>query len=173
MVPYKSMGTSNGLSLTYRTDTVNVGPVLGIRESNNLSAANMPTQMTFKVDVEGVEHETHFAAEQGDYAMAYYFDGKNAQGEILKTGAYKVNYAISNNYGKNFYTTGSFGGAPLTNTGVPVPDTVSYTNTTERDLIINNQIDSIYGAGWGLSGVERLYPDPDDPDSVLLIQGGW
>ncbi|KKK66862.1 hypothetical protein LCGC14_2959830, partial [marine sediment metagenome] len=103
--------------------------------------------------------------------MAYYLDGKNAQGETLKTGAYKVNYAISNDYGKSFYTTDSFGGAPQINTGVPIPDSVSYTNTTERDLIINNQIDSNYGAGWSLSGVEKLHPDPDDPDSALLVQG--
>ncbi|MHC4268581.1 MAG: MopE-related protein [Planctomycetota bacterium] len=59
MVPYQAMGRSNGFSMIYRTDTVNVGSVLAIKESNNLSVDDMPSQTTFKVDVEGVTHETH------------------------------------------------------------------------------------------------------------------
>jgi YD repeat-containing protein len=171
MIPYKSLGISKTLSLVYRSDTANMGRILDISVENDPNKIDIPQQMTFGLSVEGVKQETHFIGEPGNFVMAYYFDGKNAQGNTLITGAYRVNYSITNDYVKYFYTTDFFGGPPQTNTGIPIPDPVSYTNFTERYLVINNQIDSPYGAGWSLDGIDRLYPDPYDPDSALLVKG--
>ena len=171
ITPYKSLGISNGLSLTYRSDTAVVDSVLDIEVSNDSTKMDIPDQMTFQLEVEGVKSETKFVAEEGNFIMAYYFDGKNAKGDYLSTGAYKIRYGLSNDYTKNFYTPDYFGGPPKSNTGITIPDFVSYTNFTERDLIVNNQINSPLGAGWSLSGIDRLYPDPFDPDSALLARG--
>jgi Rhs family protein len=171
MTPYKTLGFSDGLSLTYRSNTADTGRILDIPVFNNTETMEKPEQITFTVEVEGVRQKTFFTGNTGDFAIGYYFDGKNAQGEILNTGVYQASFTVSNDYRKYLYTTSTFGGQPLTSTGVPVPDLVSYSNNTSRNLIINNQIDSPYGAGWGLDGIDRLYPVPDDPESALLVKG--
>jgi hypothetical protein len=171
MTPYKTFGVSNGLTLTYRSNTADTGRILDLPVFNNTETTEKPEQITFTVEVEGVSQETHFSGNTGDFAIGYYYDGKNAQGETLSTGVYQANFTVSNDYRKYFYTTDTFGGQPLTSTGVPVPEPVSYSNNTSRNLIINNQIDSPYGAGWGMAGIDRLYPVPNDPESALLVRG--
>ncbi len=169
---YKIFGTDNGLTLQYNSDTVyNYIPV-SIRSKPRLGSAT-PLASIFNISAFSGSSGTgggsglslKFRGTNVEQRYRVLFDGIGSRSSI-KTGVYYPNISVSQEFNGVFYTTNTFGGAAIAPTNVLLPKpAVSKTRTSKR-IPIENNIDSPFGAGWMLSGYERLYINPDG--NILL-----
>ncbi|MCK4909653.1 MAG: carboxypeptidase regulatory-like domain-containing protein, partial [Planctomycetes bacterium] len=169
---YRNLGLPNAFTFTYESSTTD--PMELIAQNTTIPATtNQPVSLRVEVSVEGVKQEAYYTAPSSEYEtfrMAALVSGQNGRGQPLKSGAYRARLKIDANYGGATYArTETFGGPPVQSLGIPYPYPVPEGREFSRQILINNQSNSPFGAGWSLQGLERLYPNPDG--SVLLTEG--
>ncbi|MEW6296069.1 MAG: beta-propeller fold lactonase family protein, partial [Candidatus Diapherotrites archaeon] len=165
----KALNVSKSLILTYTSSTANPS-VLFETEANvdSLSAFWAPTS-GYLLEAEGIRKEIKYTPTAGDARQAFFFDGRNARGKTLSTGSYPYKITLSNDFNLSYATTNIFGGLPDRVLNIFTPFFVPRSSSMQGRFIIHNQVDSPFGAGWGLAGLQRLHLDPDG--DILLTEG--
>jgi RHS repeat-associated protein len=162
----------------YNSNTINQNILLGVDAYVPIEGdpdfpvgAEAPSTMGFLVKIEGVRKLIRFEGDNGNLKQAVMFDSHNGRGIKLSTGSYPIKIAVSNDYVPEFATTNEFGGLPLVGLGIQALTTepFSVTDKINERLVINDQSDSPFGAGWGISGLQRLHFDPDQ--TITLTSG--
>ncbi|MBI3010137.1 MAG: VCBS repeat-containing protein, partial [Candidatus Omnitrophica bacterium] len=110
-----------------------------------------------------------FIGTVGESRQALLWDGKNARGQKVPTGSYLYTVRLSNEYDGTYATTNTFGGPPISDTGIPTDERIPLAVDITAAAIIHNRRDSAFGAGWGLRGLEQLHPQPDG--TILITDG--
>ena len=134
---YRSQGRSRGLRFVYRSERAHPQPVI-LFDGTVVSQAAVPPTLSYQVRVGGVEQvgETFVStagfSESQDETMRSVIavDGTN-----LPTGAYPYTLRLTSNYLSSRVST-----------------------TFDDQVVVINEQASPLGAGWGISGLTRLYP---------------
>ncbi|GEM_PF-3888449 len=167
--PVRRLGADRTVGLSYRSDTANPDPVIGAFANLDTNTTIVPLSSTFEAEVAGTYTQITRQAVAGGTAERLHLGGTGGQGLPLATGAYPVRMKLANNYSGTIGTTTTYGGAVVTDTGIPTrPRPV--TEAMNSRVIIENNAQSPYGKGWDITGLQRLYPQPDG--SALVTEGG-
>ncbi|MBI2093710.1 MAG: carboxypeptidase-like regulatory domain-containing protein, partial [Candidatus Omnitrophica bacterium] len=151
----RSLGQSRNLTFTYRSSTVEPSALIGTNYAINdpLLLGDPPTltpQTTSAIiQIEGKQIQATFTGSSTGARQAFFWDGTNARDQKLTTGAYPYTITLSNEYPATFGST-----------GIPTPMPVSLKTTFKGYSIIQNNESSVFGSGWNLNGLQRLYPQP-------------
>ncbi|MBI1748137.1 MAG: VCBS repeat-containing protein [Acidobacteria bacterium] len=146
---YRSLNTSHTLRWVYNSITADVRPILPLDVSRPPGTPPPPTLST-RLLVNGTLRGEVFYSGPPDassltpYRMAMQFDANS-----MTTGVYPYTMQMFLNYS----------------------DTSRFSNATSDQLLINNQRSSPFGAGWGLAGLQRLYPPAPGSFSAVLTDG--
>ncbi len=165
-----AVGGRDTLEFAYTSSTAQARPILSARTKlSSLYFTNASLSASWKVSLEGVERETHFQGSSDRTHLAYAWDGLDAAGNRLSTGAYHFRAASIGTYAGALHTADTFGGLATSPTNVASPRPLPYRASTGGYLILHDQSKSPFGAGWGISELERLHPQPDG--TVLWTSG--
>jgi len=159
------------LEFVYNSTSARPGALIELALTLDSATTLIPEISGYTVQVEGVRRELKFEAAEGKSRFAFLFDGKNARGKLLPTGRYSYRIDLSSGYQGEYYTADFFGGPAVEPTGVPSRELISLDNFLRGSLMINNQAESPFGAGWTLKGLQRLYIDAAEGKSVLITEG--
>mgnify|MGYP001617880222 FL=1 len=166
----RRLGLSDTLEFIYESSTAAPNEFIAWDTSNPPFPASTPVNNRFAVSIEGVRTESYFTPQSQTMRGAYLFDGRNGRGQPLVSGGYQAQINWDANYsGAVYATTNTFSGPPLQILGIAYPYPVPQKRLISTEVLINNQINSPFGAGWSLAGLERLHPNPDG--SVMLTEG--
>ncbi|MFH1868598.1 MAG: carboxypeptidase regulatory-like domain-containing protein, partial [Candidatus Omnitrophota bacterium] len=165
----RSLGRATALTLTYNSSTVNSNLLIGTSAIFNPGLLLKPETTTFDVNFAGEIHKVTFQGEEWDTHQRILLDTKNARGEMLETGNYQYSIKLSNEYQTEYATAEYFGGPPVAGTGVFAPELESLTTPISARVVVNNQTESAFGAGWSLDGLQRIHSNPDG--TLLLTEG--
>jgi RHS repeat-associated protein len=165
-----ALGGRDSLEFAYTSATAHPRPILSTRTRlSSLYFPVAPLSSSWKVALEGVEREIHFQGSSDTTHLAYAWDGIDAAGQRLSTGAYHFRATSIGSFSGALYTADTFGGLPTVATNVQSPQPLPYRVSTGGYAIFHDQSNSPFGAGWGLSELERLHPQPDG--TVLWTSG--
>ena len=145
---YRSQGQSRGLRFVYRSERAYPQPLIPF-DGTVVTRAAIPPTLSYRIKVGGVEQEGEtFVSTAGfDEAQDETFRSVIAvDGTNLTTGVYPYTARLTSNY---------------------LSSRVS-TTFSDRTVVINEQA-SPFGAGWGISGLTRLYVNFDE--SALIVGG--
>ena len=149
---YQSVGTARGSNLIYTHSHADPHPILFNNPTIPTFAA-MPQLMSAGLEVAGVQQSADIFTDTGavtgrtgDYTLrqAVQFDAQN-----LATGNYTYRLRLTNHYLQSAIST-------------VIQDTV----------LVRNERDSPFGAGWTLEGFDRLHPQSNSDAVVSLGNGG-
>lgn len=165
-----ALGGRDTLELAYVSSTAHARPILSARTKlSSLYFPTTPLSASWKVSLEGVEREVHFGGTSDTSHLAYAWDGVDAAGARAPTGAYHFRATSAGSFAGVLYSAATFGGLPTSPTNVQSPQPLPYRVSTGGYAILHDQSKSPFGAGWGLSELERLHPQPDG--TVLWTDG--
>lgn len=171
----RTLGISRGPVLVYRSMRVTPSQVIGAGYPLETQGRQgdrgtiVPETTTFSLQIEGRRLDAVFTGAEGKSRYAFLWDGRNARGEAVPTGVYPYTIELSNDYPGTFAVTTVFGGPPMQNTGVPTGELVPRTTKLAGAALVVNERMSPFGAGWGLSQLQRIVPQPD---GTMLIADG-
>ncbi|MFH1492917.1 MAG: FG-GAP-like repeat-containing protein [Candidatus Omnitrophota bacterium] len=164
------LGKKDSLKLIYNSLTAQPSSLICIETDLDPVATNIPDTTTFKVKIADRQIQATYQGVEGEVRYAYLLDAKDSQGQTLSTGSYPYIIEVSNDYTNvTYWTTDRFAGDPISDTGVPTIEPVPLSEEVKEKLIVNNQQNSPFGAGWSLQGLQRLHFDADG--SILLTEG--
>ena len=167
--PVRLLGVSQALAFVYRSTSADPSVHIGTETYLDTQATELPVTTGAVIEVEGIRHEAKFQAQEGGARQAFMFEAENARGEELRTGSYPYTLELSNDYEAEYANADCFGCPPTASTGVSADGLKSVSIDVTGRAIVNNQRGSPFGAGWTLSGLQRLHFDPDG--YVLLTDG--
>jgi hypothetical protein len=168
--PIRILNRKEDISFAYDSRTAHPSALISATMFNDPRTA-VPGTMTFIPSVEGVRKEAVFQGVGGESVYRFLWDGINARGIRVPTGSYRYDVRLTNDYqGGVFFTAEQFAGVPLLPLFVSVPFPLASPADITGRVAIDNRIDSPFGAGWALVGLQRLHGDPDGP--VLITEGG-
>lgn len=152
LVSYESLGVNRGFTLTYDSERADSRPILHFDYSNvvfdenrRLMAELTVQQGMFEYEIAGGTNYWSIPEEGGNIEAAL-------QGDMRGLGSGRYDYQLST--GLLQLNGETLNGSTITYTG---------------DIIHVNSIGSIFGNGWGLSGLEEIVENVDG--SVLIIDG--
>ncbi len=96
--------------------------------------------------------------------------GRGIDGRALDTGAYPADVTVISSANAALAGADSYGApnlgpiGPYSTSQVPVSQ-----SSTGPSLVVNNQVESDFGAGWGIDGVDQVVRQPDG--SAVLARG--
>ncbi len=157
----RTSGQARTLTFTYRSSAADPSVLLGtdyVLEEGAPVPTAVPQTTSATISIEGQRVQASFTGTSGPLRQAFLWDGTNARGERLPTGAYPYTVTLSNDYD-----------ATLGTTGLPALGRSHLATTVTSRAILVNERDSPFGAGWSLEGLERLWPQPD---GTLLVTDG-
>jgi RHS repeat-associated protein len=166
---YRSLGATKDLELVYNNTTAKPSALISFESEIDPSQSTVPPTITYNLRVEGNMTAARFIGERGKAYWGYLFDGINGRGEKLLTGVYPYRLDLSYDYSTTYARANFFGGPALDSTGVPTRETIPFTKSLDDFLVISNQVDSPFGAGWSLKELNRLYLQPDG--NLVLVEG--
>ena len=166
---YRSLGITKDIELVYNSIIANPSALISFESEIDPSQTTVPPTITYNLRIEGNMVAARFIGERGKAYWGYLFDGINGRGQRLPTGIYPYRLDLSYDYSTTYARANFFGGPALDSTGVPTRETIPYTTSLDDFLVISNQIDSPFGAGWSLKELERLYIQPDG--NLVLVEG--
>ena len=140
---YRSRGGQRGLKFVYNSTNAFPSPVITTQTDFNFNTP-VPDAISTKLKVAGVDlsNETFNVGTPTLARQSSMFDASR-----LNTGLYGFSLEVKSNY--------------LSSTR---------SNSIIDRVIVNNQINSPFGAGWTLSGIQQLYLDRPD-GRALLTEG--
>jgi RHS repeat-associated protein len=96
--------------------------------------------------------------------LRHLFDARSVAGELLPTGSYPYEVMIASRYSGVRYVATPCLGCPGWYDPLPVltADEVVRAWKSSGRVIVRNEVDSPFGAGWMLAGLKRLAPAADD-----------
>ncbi len=182
---YKLLGQEEGLTLLYDSSTVYQYVPIRVKAKPRPSSAK-PDLFKLNASIGG-------GGGSGGAVLSLDFLGADVEQDFrslmmemiasrpsMTTGVYYPNIVASQKFGSTvFYRTDIFGGRATVPTNVTNPKPVVSSTKTSYGIPINNQIDSPFGAGWNISGYERLHINPDgnilltDGTSSLIFKQSW
>ena len=165
----RTLGRTSALTLTYNSRSAYPKAMINSFALLNPSTLLTPETTTFNVNFAGYLKEVVFEGSDWDIHQRIVLDPINARGDMLSTGTYQYKIGLSNEYQAEYATADYFGGPPVAGTGVMAPELKSLLIPLTGNLVINNNIESPFGAGWSLQGLSQLHFNPDD--SVILTLG--
>ena len=145
---YRSQGQSRGLRFVYRSERAHPRPVLPF-DGTVVSRAAVPVTLSYQASVGGVSQggETFVNTAGFDDAQDETMRGVIAlDGTNLPTGLYPYTIRLTSNYLSTRVST-----------------------TFDEQVVVINEQASPLGAGWGISGLTRLYPS--FTGRVLIVGG--
>jgi RHS repeat-associated protein len=166
---YRSLGITKDIELVYNSVTANPNALIAFDAEIDPSQSTVPPTITYNLRIEGNMVAARFLGDRGKAHYGYLFDGINGRGQRLPTGIYAYRLDLSYDYSTTYARANFFGGPALDGTGVPTRETIPYTTSLDDFLVISNQIDSPFGAGWSLKELSRLYLQPDG--NLVLVEG--
>ena len=162
------LGRANPLTLTYSSATADPHPLLLMEATLDPAATTLPEQVRWSLRAGALEEERLFTPQAGTFRYAWSWEPKDRNGNLLPTGSHRVDVTLSHDYEATLATANAFGGPPIQDLGIPVPGLTPAPTRPNARIIINNQQQSPFGAGWGLQGLQRLHPQPD---GVVITEG--
>ena len=166
---YRSLGTRKDMELVYNSTTAKPSALISFESEIDPSQSTVPPTITYNLRIEGNMTAARFIGERGKAYWGYLFDGINGRGERLPTGVYPYRLDLSYDYSTAYARANFFGGPALDSTGVPTRERIPFTTSLDDFLVISNQVDSPFGAGWSLKELNRLYLQPDG--NLILVEG--
>jgi RHS repeat-associated protein len=166
---YRSLGRTKDIELVYNSTTAKPSALISFESEIDPSQSTVPPTITYNLRIDGNMMAARFIGERGKAYWGYLFDGINGRGQRLPTGVYPYRLDLSYDYSTTYARANFFGGPALDSTGVPTRETIPYTTSLDDFLVIDNQIDSPFGAGWSLKELNRLYLQPDG--NLVLVEG--
>ncbi len=171
------LGESVAPSLVYNSERTVPSQVLDMRLSLDIQGSvTLGDSIGFELFIEGEKTDDFtFSADlqPGEVGrFRYLWDGRNAQGQLLPPGLYPYTARFRVPYqGEYCYAlNGIFGNPPdCVNGGTGVFISGEKVLAVEGTVELNTQLDSPYGAGWVLSGQQRLYAD--EAGRILITDG--
>lgn len=146
MPPYFSMDAAHGFSVSYSSATAHPMGLVEVNATN--TAATPPDNMSIQLLQNGVPvnltsggQELFFRSGPDSTRLAAQFDAPG-----LATGAYDYTLVVRSWWGTNHYDT-----------SMPVR------------ILIDNEQGSVFGAGWTVPGLKRLYSQPNG--SLVMVDG--
>jgi len=141
---YRSLEASRALRFIYNSESANPAPIINT-ESTLPPRTALPKAFSASVtDIGGmaVNNIQYIKATDAPLKHAVQFDGKN-----YPTGQYAYSFELSSHYEASVIKS-----------------------ITKDFVLINNEINSPFGAGWTLDGLQRIYPQ-QGRDRVTLTEG--
>ncbi|HQR13295.1 MAG TPA: RHS repeat-associated core domain-containing protein [Nitrospira sp.] len=144
----RTLGQSRDLTLRYTSTTADVQPILPVNALLQVRAA-VPNTFSARLTIGGVQlgqdryWDSHVLPENGDSTSRL---GVQLDASGLSTGRHPYELLLFSNYAQS-----SIGGV-----------------STNR-LLVRNERGSPFGAGWTLTGVDRVLPQSDR--TLLLVRG--
>src|SRR3972149_4484916 len=163
------LGRANPLTFTYSSATADPHPLILMEATLDPAATTLPEQVRWQLRAGPLEEERLFTPQAGTFRYAWSWDAKDRNGTVLPTGSHRVEVTLAHDYQGTLATANSFGGPPVQDLGIPVPGLTPANVRPNARVVINNQQQSPFGAGWGLQGLQRLHPQPDG--SVVITEG--
>jgi YD repeat-containing protein/YVTN family beta-propeller protein len=163
------LGRSNSLTFTYSSATADPHPLILMEATLDPAATTLPEQVRWSLRAGALEEERLFTPQAGTFRYAWSWEPRDRDGNLLPTGSHRVEVTLSHDYEATLATSNSFGGPPIQDLGIPVPGLTPAPTRPNARIVINNQRQSPFGAGWGLQGLQRLHPQPDG--SVVVTEG--
>lgn len=168
----RTLGVSRTPVLKYHSETADPSVLIGA--SYKLDTAPQPGQIgtivpettSVVMQIEGRRLSASFIGAAGENRYAFLWDGRNGRDELVPTGIYPYTIELANVYPMTYGTADVFGGPPTGDTGVATGERVPLATGMNNRVVVLNQSDSAFGAGWGWEGLQRLHVQPDD--SVLI-----
>ncbi len=141
---YRTLGVSKALKFIYNSEAAYPAPIVSVF-SSQIGNTDVPDTQSTKIVVGGVDFNNEIFTEGSDFPSrkSTIFDARN-----IPTGFYPYTFDLKN------YWDDSFSGT-----------------TTTGNVIVNNQINSPFGAGWTLDGLQRLYDQNREDGRVLITEG--
>jgi RHS repeat-associated protein len=168
--PIKSLSISNGLQLVYNTTSADPTALIDL-EPNIGSIVLVPEKIGYKLSVEGIRKEVIFqGGEVEKIKLSYLFDARNGRGERLPAGSYTYKIDLSADYRAYYGRADYFGGPATTRLNVLSRELIPFSTEIMGKVIVNNQTESPFGAGWTLKELQRIYPAPEG--NTALVTGG-
>lgn len=148
LASYRSFGVSRRLKFAYNSLNAYPQPIVSAVITNPFRAA-IPTTISSSLQINGVDQGAEaFTDTTGLTVLTNETIRKALQfdGSLLPTGRYPARIKNSSNFGVSTASSFQF-----------------------ENILINNQINSPFGAGWELEGLQKLHLQPDG--SALLTEG--
>ncbi|MBK8098040.1 MAG: hypothetical protein IPK26_13085 [Planctomycetes bacterium] len=153
------------LHLAYASNTAS--PTVTLRGQGSYAQANnRPVERTlFRFALEGRVIEAAFdrsTAAQRPIAR-FFWDGRNALGELMPTGSYPFTMDITTlNANVPVAVPATFGGTSVRTFAATYPGQLQLRATQVADrVVLVNQRASAYGAGWSIEEEDRIHIDAD------------
>ncbi|MCC6608010.1 MAG: FG-GAP repeat protein [Anaerolineae bacterium] len=160
------LGESVAPQLGYSTARANPSAVIDIELNLNYDAqfVDIADYLYFELYIEGEKTDTFTFSvapdENGEVGrFRYFWDGRNALGELLPPGIYEYAVRVRIPYTAEYYWSNIslFGQRRVTPTGVTTEATRS--EWLYGTVELNTQVDSALGSGWVLEGHQHLTAD--------------
>lgn len=161
-------GENDAPSLVYDSSTADPRPLIAADVSARgfVAPYPQPIGMRARVSIEGVDSDLYLAANTtspyvfpGSLPVRFQWNPVNGRGQALLTGTYPYTITTS-----NLYRALAVGGTTIT-----TPTPFSGSATLAGRVILQNESQSPFGAGWTLAELARLYPNADG--TLLLTLG--
>jgi|GEM_PF-2257697 len=158
--------TNQNYTLTFSYQSLSAKPsvILGSVNSNTNLENALPDQVVAKFKIGDALTEKTYPADANvkPSLIRTNIDAKNADGTTLPTGSYPYTVELGAVYSNVDYANADyFGGPATTDTGVKSREPVSLLDSVNGRVVVQNEIESPFGAGWTLNGLEKLSFDPD------------
>ena len=171
---YRSIGAARTVRLMYQSRAAKPAAVIAHALNVDPNLTIVPEAHGFEIRIEGSRRERWTEGVQGSRRHAFLWDGRNGRGELLPTGSYFYYARFSNEYSGTFATSvgNRFGGPPEDDLAVSAPERIVYPSSDIGTVAIRNERDSPIGAGWTVTGVQRLFMDADQRRATLSVGNG-
>ncbi|MGA1823831.1 MAG: RHS repeat-associated core domain-containing protein [bacterium] len=170
---YHALGQSHSVSLMYTSTTANPQSILSMNYDIDSEQMTIPEKIEFETSVGGIKRSGVYWGAEGSKGFKFLFNAINFQEQQLQTGVYPYSIKLTNWYNGYYNLAKRFGdpalGYALDSRGNPITVDVPMKKDFSGQIIINNQVNSAFGAGWNMSDLYRIYPWYND--SVILISG--
>jgi len=155
-----SYGTNDAPALTYNSSSADPRPMISdeINMQGYGTSSLQSVGVRAQVAIEGSQTDIFIAPSSNTMPLHFLWDGTNSSGQKLPNGSYPYTLAAYNSY--NTIT--------LSGTTLAVPS-YSVKSTSAGRVIVNDQTQSPFGAGWELAELAHVYRNTD---GTLLMKNG-
>jgi len=157
--PFNALNENDAPRLTYSSRSASPHPWISVKSKGIGTNSPPPVGMQARVSIEGVDTDISFSSASQDIPINFAWPGINGRGQIKETGSYPFTLTSS-----ALYAT-----VPLAVGGVTSPVPYSGDSTISGRVIVNNQSQSPFGAGWSLDELARIHRSEDG--SLLMVEG--